>query len=143
MLKSWRRSGLVSRASWTSLLALSLGLMEVRYGTDIAHIKKSENLTLRLCLHYITRPFCTSEFVCRILQESLAQLFNSHWYDCLPVKIIFFSALTRFFNSVFLNSDIHCWRIVPYTRKKMHEPINVLNYWNNKKNFIVNYGSST
>lgn len=33
---------------------------------------ESENLTLRLCLRYITHPFCISEFAWRILKHSLA-----------------------------------------------------------------------
>ena len=45
-----------------------------QYGTDIAHNTESENLTLMLCLNYITRPFCVSG---TIFQQSLARLFNS------------------------------------------------------------------
>ena len=94
MLKNWIR-----RNWWAVpldslppplLSLLSLALMEVLYGTDIPLNTESENLTLRLCLHYIARPFCVSEFVSRILQGSLAQFFNSHWHDYSTVKIIFF-----------------------------------------------------
>ena len=104
--------------------SLSLALMEIIY-VIILHI--ISNLKIWRW-GYITYPFWVSEFVCRILQQLLAQFFNSHWHDCLTVKIIFFSALTRFFNS-----DIDCWRIVPCTRNKTHDPINALNYWNYRK----------
>ena len=82
MLKGLRRSDSVTSISGAPS-QFSLAPVEILYVTDIEYNKESENLTLRLCLRYITHPFCVSEFVCRILQQSLAQFLSSHWHDCI------------------------------------------------------------
>ena len=70
-----------------------------------------------------------------ILEQSLAEFFNSQWNDCSTIPDMIVQHLlvrlfnsrwhVRFFSSQFvgflfvlaeyLNSDIHCWRIVPRT----------------------------
>ena len=80
--------------------------MEILYAAETAHNKKSENITLRLCLHYVTRPSCISESVCRILQQSLAQ-----WYLLLKNQAMYLECDTRsqkFIKLLKLQEKLHC-----------------------------------
>ena len=65
-----------------------------------------------------------------ILQQSLARLFNSHWHDSstLAGTILQQSRLVLLIFSMlaeFFKSDVHCWRIVPCTRNATHDLANV------------------
>ena len=71
-----------------------------------------------------------------IAQQLLARLFNSPWHDCSTVtgrivqqslaqlrflqqsrlRLFLFSMLAEFFNS-----NVHCWRIMSYTRNTTHD----------------------
>ena len=92
-----------------------------------------------------------------VVQQSLAQFFNSHWHDFSTVAgIILQQSLARFFSSgwhdsstvtgkifsffyagKFFNRDVHCWRIVPCTRNTTHDP-NWDNFIRKNKSKIIN-----
>lgn len=67
MLKSRSGAGWVGNASLELPSPLFLAPLKTVSPTDNLHYKKSENLTLEPCLHYITRPLCVSVFPTHII----------------------------------------------------------------------------
>ena len=63
-----------------------------------------------------------------IAQQALAWLFNRHWHDCSTVTgTILQQSRARFFSVLieFFNSDVHCWRMVPWTRNTTHDSTSI------------------
>ena len=66
-----------------------------------------------------------------IIQQWLAQFFNSLWHNSSTFTgTILQQSLARFFLfpmlAEFLNSDVHCWRIMPCTMNTTYDPILII-----------------